>query len=277
MEEDKSLGNQNKSLFGQLGTSEKYKKFSKPFLYFFIITVILVGGVLGFRFYQERLNGKLIPAPTPSVLPTPEPEIDSSCQTDSDCTIKRIGCSECCGGQLSCVNKDFIEPICPSEDRCLDCALPRPHYCFCEERKCIGEQEKLNLFISNQDIDRALEFCSQYMFGMHTQKDKVGNCKAHLAEELLDKNYAKAIELCKESVGYCGYELAQSIAKKGHKENALSICHQYKYQKTLCYKYIAFEIAKYDYEYALPICENLEERWAYEECVREVQRFSPSK
>jgi len=223
------------------------------------------------------------PIAVPSPLPTDtdnDIDINKTCSTDSDCVVKMTSCptSASCDTPKGCVNKSFTPPVCPknSPTACSDVVLPASYYCFCQSNICVNENEKFSTLVS-QDINMAIDFCTQYRFGMNSEDEKLDLCKSSVAGSLLNTNYAKSIELCNESNGLCGYRFAQKIAKMGYKEDALSMCHKVKYQASLCYKYIAFEIAKYDYNFSLPICNNISEEVYFNECITEVERVKPIK
>ena len=69
-------------------------------------------------------------------------EVDYSCQTDADCTIKNVG--NCCGYYPACVNVDsptFPEQVmadCAATGRSGVCGFPSISGCQCVEGRCEG-------------------------------------------------------------------------------------------------------------------------------------------
>lgn len=69
-------------------------------------------------------------------------EVDYSCRTDADCTIKDVG--NCCGYYPACVNVDsptFPEQVlaaCAASDMAGVCGFPSLSGCRCVEGRCEG-------------------------------------------------------------------------------------------------------------------------------------------
>lgn len=65
-------------------------------------------------------------------------KISKTCETDSDCVIKTIGCS-CCGYAQGCVNKDSVDFVCayPKWRMNCECIPERVRSCTCHQSECI--------------------------------------------------------------------------------------------------------------------------------------------
>ena len=67
-------------------------------------------------------------------------EVDRSCSTDADCTVKNVG--NCCGYYPACVNVDsqtFPEQVkseCAREGRSSICGFPTIESCQCVQGSC---------------------------------------------------------------------------------------------------------------------------------------------
>lgn len=67
-------------------------------------------------------------------------KVDYSCEIDSDCVVKKTGCS-CCGDTYACVNVDSTEGWCELSPNAIvcDCIEPRQFDCGCIDNKCQSE------------------------------------------------------------------------------------------------------------------------------------------
>lgn len=70
-------------------------------------------------------------------------DIDYSCSTDLDCTVKDI--HDCCGYYPACVNKDFntkpelVQELCDASESMPRCGFPTINECRCVDGRCVGE------------------------------------------------------------------------------------------------------------------------------------------
>lgn len=85
-----------------------------------------------------------VAAADPSKQPAAAPagEVDFSCSSDAECTIKDVG--NCCGAYPMCVNVDsptFPEKVkadCAAEGRMGVCGFPAISSCQCVANRCEG-------------------------------------------------------------------------------------------------------------------------------------------
>jgi hypothetical protein len=69
-------------------------------------------------------------------------EVDYTCTTDADCTVKNVG--NCCGAYPACVNTnsktfpDRVRAQCAKEHRMAVCGFPSISGCACVQGKCSG-------------------------------------------------------------------------------------------------------------------------------------------
>ena len=69
-------------------------------------------------------------------------EVDYSCSTDAQCTIKDIG--NCCGAYPACVNRDSptfpeqVQAACAAQGLSGVCGFPAINGCRCIEQRCEG-------------------------------------------------------------------------------------------------------------------------------------------
>ena len=95
---------------------------------------------------EKPSKHKLQPGPQTTSLTKAEPgapgEIDYTCKTDADCTIKNVG--NCCGYYPACVNVDsptFPEQVqaeCATSGRASICGFPSLSGCKCVQGQCEG-------------------------------------------------------------------------------------------------------------------------------------------
>ncbi len=68
--------------------------------------------------------------------------LDYSCSTDTDCTVKNIG--NCCGYFPACINKNSepdperVKADCEKRGKVSVCGFPEIESCSCSEGKCVA-------------------------------------------------------------------------------------------------------------------------------------------
>ena len=91
-----------------------------------------------------------VAAPEQAAPGTPPPaavQIDSSCATDADCTVKDVG--NCCGYYPACVNVDSptdpegVKAACAESGRMSVCGFPVIEGCQCVEGRCEAQSPAL--------------------------------------------------------------------------------------------------------------------------------------
>ncbi|HYG07355.1 MAG TPA: hypothetical protein VD865_13250 [Stenotrophomonas sp.] len=91
------------------------------------------------------------PAPAPAATPGSSPrsaavppQLDLSCRTDADCTVKNVG--NCCGAAPSCVNVDSptdpaaVMAQCQASGRMSVCGFAEITGCQCVDGQCAARQ-----------------------------------------------------------------------------------------------------------------------------------------
>lgn len=95
-----------------------------------------------------------MPAPAPQDPPRPSPapasgtvEIDRSCSSDAECTVKDVG--NCCGYYPACVNVDSptdpegVKAQCAKSGMASVCGFPAITSCQCVAGECKGSSQAL--------------------------------------------------------------------------------------------------------------------------------------
>jgi len=93
----------------------------------------------------------------PEVLPAPV-ELDRSCRTDADCTVKNVG--NCCGYYPSCVNVDSptdpegVQAQCARRGMASVCGHPVLEGCACVRGRCEDRPAMVDPVSGEAPVDR---------------------------------------------------------------------------------------------------------------------------
>jgi len=74
-------------------------------------------------------------------------DVDASCRTDADCTVKNVG--NCCGYYPACVNVDSkpdpqaVQAKCAKDGMASVCGFPEIASCSCRQGRCAAESSQV--------------------------------------------------------------------------------------------------------------------------------------
>ena len=108
---------------------EIYEKWYKKKIIIIIIGILLVLSII---FMTSSLGRIFLNKTVDKYLNS---NIDYSCQTDLDCSIKKIGC-DCSGSKYSCVNKESSSGVCMLNQFGCEKVNLKPNNCKCINNMC---------------------------------------------------------------------------------------------------------------------------------------------